>query len=420
MGMTIGEKILARASGKPTVSAGEIVTAKVDYCMSNDGTTHLNIDIFEKKLKADKVFDPDKMIFIVDHNIPAESPKSAEVHKKMRRFAQQHKLHFFEGTGVCHQIMLEQFVVPGQLIVAADSHTCSYGALGAFGTGVGSTDLTAVMKSGEIWLMVPETLRFNFHGEFKLGVTSRDLILKILGDIGANGANYKIMEFGGPAVKNMTIDDRVVLANMAVEAGAKTGLFEPDDTTVDYVKSRGREPVGLFTSDPDAKYEAVYTYDLGELEPMVAIPHSVDDVHPVSEYGDVKIDQCFIGSCNNGRIESLRLAAQILKGRKVHPFVKLLISPASNEVYLQALAEGLVDTFIASGAIMLNSNCSVCWGSCQGVIGEGEVLLSTGTRNFKGRAGHKDSFVYLASAAAVAAAAITGKITDPRGFLVHE
>ena len=294
MGMTIGEKILARASGKPTVSAGEIVTAKVDYCMSNDGTTHLNIDIFEKKLKADKVFDPEKMIFIVDHNIPAESPKSAEVHKKMRRFAQQHKLHFFEGTGVCHQIMLEQFVVPGQLIVAADSHTCSYGALGAFGTGVGSTDLTAVMKSGEIWLMVPETLRFNFHGEFKPGVTSRDLILKILGDIGANGANYKIMEFGGPAVKNMTIDDRVVLANMAVEAGAKTGLFEPDETTVDYVKARGREPVGLFTSDPDAKYEAVYTYDLGELEPMVAIPHSVDDVHPVSEYGDVKIDQCFI------------------------------------------------------------------------------------------------------------------------------
>ena len=228
------------------------------------------------------------------------------------------------------------------------------------------------------------------------------------------------MEFGGPAVKNMTVDDRVVLANMAVEAGAKTGLFEPDETTVDYVKARGREPVGLFTSDPDAKYEAVYTYDLGELEPMVAIPHSVDDVHPVSEYGDVKIDQCFIGSCNNGRIESLRLAAQILKGRKVHPFVKLLISPASNEVYLQALTEGLVDTFIASGAIMLNSNCSVCWGSCQGVIGEGEVLLSTGTRNFKGRAGHKDSFVYLASAAAVAASAITGKITDPRGFLVHE
>lgn len=420
MGMTIGEKILARASGKTTVSAGEIVTAKVDYCMSNDGTTHINIDIFEKKLKADQVFDPDKMIFIVDHNIPAESPKSAEVHKKMRRFAQQHKLHFFEGAGVCHQIMLEQFVVPGQLIVAADSHTCSYGALGAFGTGVGSTDLTAVMKSGEIWLMVPETLRFNFHGEFKPGVTSRDLILKILGDIGANGANYKIMEFGGPAVKNMTIDDRIVLANMAVEAGAKTGLFEPDEITVDYVKSRGREPVGLFTSDPDAKYEAVYTYDLGELEPMVAIPHSVDDVHPVSEYGDVKIDQCFIGSCNNGRIESLRLAAHILKGRKVHPFVKLLISPASNEVYLQALAEGLVDTFIASGAIMLNSNCSVCWGSCQGVIGEGEVLLSTGTRNFKGRAGHKDSFVYLASAAAVAASAITGKITDPRGFLAHE
>jgi len=420
MGMTIGEKILARASGKATVNPGEIITAKVDYCMSNDGTTHLNIDIFEKKLKADKVFDPDKVVFIVDHNIPAESPKSAEVHKKMRRFAQQHKLNFFEGAGVCHQIMLEQFVVPGQLIVAADSHTCSYGALGAFGTGVGSTDFTAVMKSSEIWLMVPETIRFNLHSEFKPGVTSRDLILKILGDIGANGAAYKIMEFGGPALKKMTIDDRIVLCNMAVEAGAKSALIEPDEQAVEYVKSRGRAPLALFTSDPDAKYEAVYDYDLSALEPIVAIPHNVDDVHLVAEYSDVKIDQGFIGSCNNGRIEALRLAAQILKGQKIQPYVKLLISPASNEVYLEALAEGLVDIFIESGAIMLNSNCSVCWGSCQGVIGEGEVLISTGTRNFKGRAGHPNSSVYLASAAAVAASAITGKITDPRGFLAHE
>jgi len=420
MGMTMGEKILARASGKETVTPGEIITAKVDRCMSNDGTTHLNIDIFEKQLKADKVFDPDKVVFIVDHNIPAESPKSAEVHKKMRKFAKEHKLHFFEGTGVCHQIMLEQFVCPGELIIAADSHTCSYGALGAFGTGVGCTDFTAVMKSGEIWLMVPETLRFNLHGEFKPGVTSRDLILKILGDIGADGAAYKIMEFAGPALKHMTIDDRIVLCNMAVEAGAKSGLVEPDEKMVDYVKSRGRTVTNLFSSDPDATFAAVYDYDLSALEPMVAIPHNVDDVHPVAEYSHVKIDQGFIGSCNNGRIEALRMAAEILKGRKIDPYVKLLISPASNEVYLQALAEGLIDIFIESGAIVLNANCSVCWGSCQGVIGEGEVLLSTGTRNFKGRAGHPGSFVYLGSAATVAASAITGKITDPRGFLKHE
>lgn len=417
MGMTIGEKILARASGKEVVKPGEIITAKVDLCMSNDGTTHLNIDIFEKQLKAEKVFDPQKIVFIVDHNVPSESAKTAEVHKKMRKFAEKHEINFYEGAGVCHQIMIEDFIVPGQLIIAADSHTCSYGGLGAFGTGVGCTDFTSVMHTGEIWLMVPETMKFVIEGDFSKRVYARDLILKIIGDIGANGANYKIMEFGGSAVKNLTIDDRVVLCNMAVEAGAKSGLVEPDERAIEYVEAMGRHKMHLFKSDEDAAYEKIYHYNLGKIAPMIAIPHSVDHVVPVTEIGEIKIDQGFIGSCNNGRIEELRVAAQLLQGEKIAPYVKLLISPASKTVYLQALAEGLIDIFVDSGAMVLNPNCSVCWGSCQGVIGEGETLISTGTRNFKGRAGHANSSVYLASAATVAASAIAGKIADPRGLV---
>ena len=414
MGMTIGEKILARACGRDVVRPGEIINARVDLCMANDATTHLNIDIFEKQLQGEGVFDTEKVIFIVDHNVPAESIKTAEVHKKMRNFAKKHDVPFYEGTGVCHQIMIEDYIVPGQLIIAADSHTCSYGGLGAFGTGVGCTDFTSVMHSGEIWLMVPETLKFVLEGDFTQGVYARDLILKIIGDIGANGATYKIMEFAGAAVKNLTMGDRVVLCNMAVEAGAKTGIIEPDERIVEYVKSRGRYEMQLFKSDEDAVYEEFYKYSLTDIEPMLAIPHNVDNVIPVREIGEVKINQAFIGSCNNGRIEELRVASQILQGKKIAPYVKLLIAPASQEVYLQALEEGLITIFAESGAMILNANCSVCWGGCQGVIGEGEILISTGTRNFKGRAGHPKSKVYLASAATVAVSALTGKITDPR------
>ncbi|MDR3602612.1 MAG: 3-isopropylmalate dehydratase large subunit [Desulfosporosinus sp.] len=417
MGMTIGEKILARASGKDIVKPGEIITAKVDLCMTNDATTHLSIDIFEQQLKAEKVFDPQKVVLIIDHNVPAESAKTAEVHKKMRLFSQKHHLPFYEGAGICHQIMVEDFVVPGQLIVAADSHTCAYGGLGALGTGVGCTDFTSVLSTGELWLMVPESLKFVLEGDLRSGIYARDLILKIIGDIGANGANYKIMEFGGSAVKKFTLDDRIVLCNMAVEAGAKSGLIEPDEQVVNYVQAAGRQAMDLLKSDEDAVYEKIYRYILDELEPMVARPHFVDNVVPVSKIGEVMIDQGFIGSCNNGRIEELRVAAQILKGQNVDPLVKLFISPASKEVFRQALDEGLIDIFVASGAMVLNPNCSVCWGGCQGVIGEGETLISTGTRNFKGRAGHADSSVYLASAATVAASALTGKITDPRRFV---
>ena len=413
MGMTIAEKIIARAAGVEEVKPGQIHTVELDYLMSNDGTTHLTIDMYNNKLKNPRIADKDKIVFIVDHNIPAENPKTAAVHKKMREFARENGIKFFEGKGVCHQIMFENFVEPGQLIFGADSHTCSYGALGAFGTGVGCTDFLYAMVTGKSWVMVPETLRFNLKGKLREGVYPRDLILTILGDIGANGANYKVMEFAGEGAHNLSVNDRFVLCNLAVEAGAKTGIVEPDEKVEEFIKEHGRKADNMYVSDEDAKFLKVYEYDLDKIEPVVARPDFVDDVIPLSQVGDVKIDEAFLGSCNNGRIDDLRVAAKILKGRKVNPDVRFLIAPASNNVYIQALDEGLIDIFMEAGAMVMNANCSVCWGSCQGVIGENEVLISTGTRNFKGRAGHKTSKVYLGSAATVTASAIAGKICGP-------
>lgn len=413
MGMTLGEKIIARAAGVPCVKPGEIHTVDVDYLMSNDGTTHLTIDMFYNQLKNPRIADKDKLVFIIDHNIPAENPKTAAAHKKMREFAKKYDIAFYEGKGVCHQIMLEDFVEPGQFIMGADSHTCSYGAVGAFGTGIGCTDFLYAMVTGKSWVLVPETIRFNLTGKLREGVYPRDLILTIIGDIGANGCNYKIMEFAGEGAHSLSVNDRFVLCNLAVEAGAKTGIVEPDEKVVEFMKEHGRDYKNLYASDVDASFLQEYDYDLSKIEPVVAEPHFVDNVKPLSQIDEVKIDEAFLGSCNNGRIDELRVAASILKGRKVHPDVRFLITPASNAVYLQALEEGLVDIFLEAGAMMMNPNCSVCWGSCQGVIGEGEVLISTGTRNFKGRAGHKDSKVYLASAATVAASAVAGKIVGP-------
>lgn len=410
MGMTIAEKIIARAAGVEEVKPGQIHTVELDYLMSNDGTTHLTIDMYNNKLKNPRIADKDKIVFIVDHNIPAENPKTAAVHKKMREFARENGIKFFEGKGVCHQIMFENFVEPGQLIFGADSHTCSYGALGAFGTGVGCTDFLYAMVTGKSWVMVPETLRFNLKGKLREGVYPRDLILTIIGDIGANGANYKVMEFAGEGAHNLSVNDRFVLCNLAVEAGAKTGIVEPDEKVEEFIKEHGRRADNMYVSDEDAKFLKVYEYDLDKIEPVVARPDFVDDVIPLSQVGDVKIDEAFLGSCNNGRIDDLRVAAEILKGRKVNPDVRFLIAPASNNVYIQALDEGLIDIFMESGAMVMNANCSVCWGSCQGVIGENEVLISTGTRNFKGRAGHPSSKVYLGSAATVTASAIKGEI----------
>lgn len=419
MGMTISEKILAMASGKSRVAPGEIIDTKLDLCMSNDGTTHIMIDMYNEQLQKKEIFDPSSIVFITDHNMPADSEKTASVHKKMREFAKTHKLKFHEGDGVCHQIMLEQYVKPGDVIIGADSHTCSYGALGAFGTGVGSTDFLYGMVTGSTWIMVPETLKFNIKGEFPEGVYARDLIFKIVGDIGANGANYKVMEFGGSSIDDFTIDDRIVLCNLAIEAGAKSGIIEPNMLVEDYLRKNRTENIGgiYLKSDKDAKYFKTYQYDLSDLSPMVARPNSVDDVVPVTECLGQKIDQGFIGSCSNGRIEELRLSAKILQGKKIHPNVRLIVTPASRQVYMQALEEGLLNTLSEAGAMIMNPNCSVCWGSCQGLIGKDEVMISTGTRNFKGRCGHESSKVYLSSAATVAVSALQGVICDPRTYL---
>ena len=411
MGMTMAEKIIACAAGVETTKAGDIETVTLDKMMSNDGTTHLTIDMYNNKIKNPRIADPDKLIWIVDQNIPADSPKTAASHKKMRDFAKEHGITFYEGEGVCHQVMMENHVCPGELIFGADSHTCAYGALGAFGTGVGCTDYLYAMVTGTSWLLVPETIRFNLTGKLPEGVYARDLILTIIGKISANGANYKAMEFAGEGLHTLSMADRIAVCNLCVEAGAKTALMEVDDIAMDYLKEHGREPKAIFKSDDDAVFSEVYDIDLSTIEPIVAKPHFVDNVVKASECSGVKIDEAFLGSCNNGRIEDLRVGAAVIKGKKVAPKVRFLVVPASRSVYKQAMKEGLLDIFMEAGAMVMNPNCSVCWGACQGVIGEGETLISTGTRNFKGRAGHKDSFVYLASAATVTASAIAGEIT---------
>ena len=414
MGMTIAEKIIAAAAGVDSVKPGDIHTVNLDRLMSNDGTTHLTVDMYNNKLKHPRIADHKKLVFIVDHNVPADNPKTAASQKKMRDFARENQIDFWEGKGVCHQIMMEHYVCSGELIFGADSHTCTYGALGAFGTGVGCTDFLYGMVTGTSWVLVPETVKFNLIGRLPEGVYPRDLMLTIIGEIGANGCNYQVMEFTGEGAKTLSINDRMVLCNLAVEAGAKTGIFEADEAAVSYLRERGREPKAVYTSDPDAVYAREYTFDLSKIQPVVARPDFVDDVVPAGEVCGVKINEAFLGSCNNGRIDELRVGAAVLKGKKVADSVRFLVVPASLDVYRQALKEGLIDIFMEAGAIVMNPNCSVCWGSCQGVIGENEVLISTGTRNFKGRAGHPSSQVYLGSAATVAASAIAGEIAVAR------
>lgn len=411
MGMTIAEKIIAAAAGVDCVRPGDIHTVNLDRLMSNDGTTHLTVDMYNNKLKNPRIADAKKLVFIVDHNVPADNPKTAASQKKMRDFARENQIDFWEGKGVCHQIMMEHYVCPGELIFGADSHTCTYGALGAFGTGVGCTDFLYGMVTGTSWVLVPESVKFNLTGRLREGVYPRDLMLTIIGEIGANGCNYQVMEFTGDGAKTLSINDRMVLCNLAVEAGAKTGIFEADEAAMEYLKAHGREPKAVYKSDPDAVYAREYTFDLSKIEPVVARPDFVDDVVPAKDVCGVKIDEAFLGSCNNGRIDELRVGARIIKGKKVADSVRFLVVPASLDVYKQALKEGLIDIFMEAGAIVMNPNCSVCWGSCQGVIGENEVLISTGTRNFKGRAGHPSSKVYLGSAATVTASAIAGEIT---------
>ena len=415
--MNIIEKILANASGKQEVSPGEIVETKIDVAMTHDLTGPLAIKSFHE-IGAKKVWDSNKVVIIIDHLVPASSVISAELHKTVRNFAEeQHIENFYDvgRGGVCHQVMPEKgHVRPGEVIVGSDSHTCTYGAFGAFATGIGSTEMAAVFATGKLWFRVPEVIKVDVTGKFKKLVTAKDLTLNIVGKIGADGAIYKGLEFGGSTIRDMTIDGRMVLSNMAVEMGAKAGLIEPDKKTVDYVKARTDKQFTPVKSDPDSIYEKIVNVDISELEPQVAVPHSVDNVKPVSEVEDVKVDQAFIGSCTNGRLEDFRVAAQILKGKKISRGVRLVVIPASQEIYLNAINEGLIRTFMDAGATVGNPNCGPCLGGHMGILAEGETCISTSNRNFIGRMGSTKSFVYLASPATVAASAITGKITDPR------
>ena len=416
--MNITEKILAKASGKQVVQPGEIVNANVDMIMVHDLTGPLAVEAF-KKIGVQKVWDNQKAVVILDHQVPAESVKAAELHKTMRQFAKDQKIRIYDigRGGICHQVMPEKgHVVPGTVIVGADSHTCTYGAFGAFATGIGSTEAAAVLATGKIWLKVPEAIKVNVTGKFEKYVTPKDLILSIIGRMGVDGATYKTAEFTGPTVKSMSIAGRMTLCNMAVEMGAKNGIIEPDETTRKFLEGRVKTlpKLELLKSDKDAVYERTVEFDVSKMEPQIACPSSVDNVKPVSETGDIPIEQAFIGSCTNGRIEDLRLAAQILKGKRVKDGVRALVIPASQEVYRQALNEGLLEVFTDAGAIVCGSACGPCLGGHIGLLAADEVCVSTSNRNFIGRMGSTKASVYLASPATVAASAVTGKITDPR------
>ena len=417
--MNITEKILARASGKDRVHPGEIVDAKVDMVMVHDLTGPLAVEAFGK-IGVKQVWNNQKIIIILDHQIPANSVKAAELHKIMREFAKEQKIRIYDvgEGGICHQVMPEKgHVTPGAAIVGADSHTCTYGAFGAFATGIGSTEAAAVFATGQIWLKVPETIKAKVTGDFQRFVTAKDLILFVISRIGADGATYKSVEFAGATVRNMNIADRMTLCNMAVEMGAKNGIVEPDETTRRFLQGRTTETLEDFSalrSDPDASYEKILEFGVTHLGSQVSCPSSVDNVKPASELKEVKVDQAFIGSCTNGRIEDLRLAAKFLKGKKIKDGVRLLVIPASQEVYMQALREDLIETFTEAGGIVCNSTCGPCLGGHIGLLASNEVCISTSNRNFIGRMGSPEAKVYLASPATVAASVLTGKITDPR------
>ncbi|MDR2700277.1 MAG: 3-isopropylmalate dehydratase large subunit [Nitrososphaerota archaeon] len=415
--MNITEKILAKASDKKFVAPGEIVDTNVDVLMTHDLTGPLAVESF-KKIGAEKVWNNQKVVVILDHQIPAESIKAAELHKTMRHFAKEQKLRIYDvgRGGICHQVMPEQgHVVPGAVIVGSDSHTCTYGAFGAFSTGIGSTEAAAVMATGKIWFKVPQSIKIVVNGKLSKYVTPKDLVLNIIGKLGVDGAIYKSTEFTGSTIHEMSIAGRMTLCNMAVEMGAKNGIIEPDNATKEYLQHRVNSLADFIVlkSDKDAQYEYTVEIDVSKLEPQIACPSSVDNVKPISEIGDIPIDQAFIGSCTNGRLEDLQLAAQIIKGKKIKEGVRALVIPASQEIYKEALAEGLIEIFTEAGAIFCGSACGPCLGGHIGLLAAGETCVSTSNRNFIGRMGSTQANVYLASPAVVAASALTGRITNP-------
>ncbi|MDR7423115.1 MAG: 3-isopropylmalate dehydratase large subunit [Armatimonadota bacterium] len=416
MGMTLTEKILAAHAGVGRVRPGELVECRVDFCFANDITAPLAIREFEK-IGVATVFDRERVAMVPDHYAPNKDIASAEQCKIMRDFVRRHDLPYYweiGRSGVAHVLLAEEgLVLPGEVFVGADSHTVNHGALGAFSTGVGSSDLAAVMATGELWLRVPETMRFVFHGRPAPWVTGKDLVLRIIGDIGVDGARYAAMEFAGEALRHLTMDERFSITNMAVEAGGKNGIMEPDDATLAWVRPRAKRPFAPVYADRDAEYARVVEYDTGRLEPVVSAPSSPGNVVPVREAAGVPVDQVFVGTCTNGRLEDLRVAARLLAGRAVHPRTRMLVIPATPAIYRQALAEGLIQTFLDAGAAVSTSTCGPCIGGHMGVLAAGEVCVSTSSRNFVGRMGHRDSKVYLSGPAVAAASAVLGRLAHP-------
>ncbi len=417
MGKTISEKIIGEHVGRE-VKAGNFVVAQVDLAFVQDGTGPLAVREI-RKLGFKELANPSRSILFLDHASPSPKKELSNDHMTLRKFAEETGAIISEvGQGVCHQIVAERFARPGDIIIGADSHTCTAGALCAFSTGMGSTDVAVGMALGKTWLRVPATFKVEVNGEFPAGVYSKDLILHLIGEIGADGATYKALEFCGNTIENMPMSERLTLSNMAVEAGAKAGPIASDGVTRDFLKQVGREgDYREISADPDAEYERVIEIDASELVPMVSFPHTVDNFRTVDEARGVRIDQVYIGTCTNGRLEDLRIAADIIRGEKVHPGTRLIVVPASKEIYLEAIEEGLIDTFVRAGATVCPPGCGPCVGVHQGVLGDGEACLSTQNRNFKGRLGNPEGMIYLSSPATAAATALAGEIADPREVL---
>lgn len=414
--MNLTEKIIAKHADKKKVTPGEIVEVSVDWCMANDATISLNIDIFNNEFGFTNVWDSEKIIFINDHQIPADSVNTATVHQKTREFCKKHKIRCHESDGVCHQIMFENYVKPGELIVAADSHTCSYGCIAAVSAGMGSTDIAAVMGTGKTWLKVPETIKFDLKGVLPQGVFAKDVILKIIKDLSASGATYKTVEFSGEIISRFSISERFTLCNMVIEAGGKSAMIAPDEKVVSMFNDKNVD-WNFLIADANAAYSQTILYDFSELAPQVACPHFVDNVQDITQVEGTRIDQAFLGSCTNGRLDDLIIGANLLKGKKISPDVRLLVTPASIDIYQEALRQGIIHIFLEAGAMVNHPGCSTCWGACQGVLAKGQTMISSANRNFKGRAGSPESDIYLASPATVIASAIEGLITDPRKLL---
>ena len=416
MGMTMTQKILAAHAGLSDVKAGQLIEADLDLVLGNDITSPVAINEM-KKFDTETVFDKDKIALVMDHFIPNKDIKSAENCKCCRDFACRHEIsNYFDvgQMGIEHALLPEKgLVVAGDAVIGADSHTCTYGALGAFSTGVGSTDMAAGMVTGKAWFKVPSALKFELVGKPGGWVSGKDVILHIIGMIGVDGALYKSMEFTGEGIKNLTMDDRFTICNMAIEAGGKNGIFPVDDLAVQYMKEHSKREFTVYEADPDAEYDEVYTIDLSELKPTVAFPHLPENTKTIGSFGDITVDQSVIGSCTNGRIDDMRIAAKVMKGRKVAKNVRCIVIPATQEIYLQAMREGLLEIFIEAGAIVSTPTCGPCLGGYMGILAAGERCISTTNRNFVGRMGHVDSEVYLASPAIAAARAITGKISAP-------